>query len=257
MNIYICLFFCCIPFLLCFISFKLFSSIKVSTELFASLFGLLAVLPITFLQYILSDVISENNLFILEGVFPLFMKALIYCGLIEEIIKMLFIACVPKKKISFNNFFMAALLFGLCIGCFESVVYFLRNLQQANVRGAELIYYLIFARIFSADLIHMFCAGLCGIFVWSCILKQYDFGALIFSILIHGVYDFFASFQSNIKWFSVVAILFVIIETRIHYEKNKPLEEYKKDPYPLKTNKDVTVESALKDTPAYNSSRKK
>ena len=228
MNVYMCLALCCLPFVLCFVCFKIFSSIKISTELFAGLFGLLAVLPITFLQFLITGVVLKQSISSVSGILPLFLKTVFFNGLIEECVKMMCMLLIPRKKLTFSQFFMAALLCGLCLGCFESVVYFLQYLQSANERGARLLYHLIFARIFSSDIIHTFCAGLCGIF------------------------NFFASFQSNIKWFSVVVILFLLVETRIHYEKNKPAETYKKDPVPAKTSKDVTIESALKDAPAYN-----
>ena len=256
MNVYMCLALCCLPFVLCFVFFKMFSSVKISTELFAGLFGLLAVLPITFLQFLITGVVLKQSISSVSGILPLFLKTVFFNGLIEECVKMMCMLLIPRKKLTFSQFFMAALLCGLCLGCFESVVYFLQYLQSANERGARLLYHLIFARIFSSDIIHTFCAGLCGIFIWSCISKQIDVWALIFAVLSHGIFNFFASFQSNIKWFSVVVILFLFVETRIHYEKNKPAETYKKDPVPAKTSKDVTIESALKDAPAYNPENK-
>lgn len=250
MNVYLCLAVCCLPFVISFVCFRLFSEIRISTEIAASLAGLLAVLPITFIQFLISDVLFAGRLDS-AAVLPLFGKAMLLNGLIEESVKMLFLLFVPRKKISFNSFFLASLLCGLCLGCFETSVYFLQHLQSASDRGAELLYHLIFIRIFSSDVIHLLCTGLCGIFMWSCISKQPDISAFVFAVLSHGLFDFFAGFQSYIRWFSVVVILFLLIETRIHYEKNKPAEPYKKDAAPSKTSRDVTVESALKDAPEY------
>lgn len=241
MNVYICLAICCLPFVICFVCFKLFSEIKISTEIVASLFGLLAVLPITFIQFLISDVLFSGRLDS-ASILPLLGKAVLVNGLIEETMKMLFLLFIPRKRISFNSFFLASLLCGLCLGCFETAVYFLQHLQSANNHGAELLYHLIFIRIFSSDVIHLFCTGLCGIFIWSCISKQPDFSAFVFAVLSHGLFNFFAGFQSYIRWFSVVVILFLLIETRIHYEKNKPAEIYKKDAVPSKTSRDVTGE---------------
>ena len=86
-------------------------------------------------------------------------------------------------------------------------------------------------------------------FIWSVKEKQPDVLALIFAVLIHGMFDFFVSFSTWIQWFSIAAILLAIIECRVHYEKNKPLTEYKKSPVPQEGNSDVTIESALRIAP--------
>lgn len=249
MNLYFCFGLCFLPYVLCFVFFKAFSSIKISTELIASVLGLIAVFPIAFLQFITNDFLPLQDFFLTHGIVSVLLKMILCYGLIEECLKLVFMLFIPKKALSFNNFFMATLLCGLCLGCFESVLYFLHHLETATQQGAELVYYLIFARIFSANLIHTFCAGLSGIFIWSCISKQIDVLSPIFAILLHGLFDYFTSLESNLKWFSVVVILFLIIEVHIRYEKNKPLEAYKKDASPAKNHKDATIETPLKDVP--------
>ncbi|MCI6983482.1 MAG: hypothetical protein MR917_04610, partial [Treponema porcinum] len=120
MNVYMCLALCCLPFVLCFVCFKIFSSIKISTELFAGLFGLLAVLPITFLQFLITGVVLKQSISSVSGILPLFFKTVFFNGLIEECVKMMCMLLIPRKKLTFSQFFMAALLCGLCLGCFES-----------------------------------------------------------------------------------------------------------------------------------------
>jgi RsiW-degrading membrane proteinase PrsW (M82 family) len=110
-------------------------------------------------------------------------------------------------------------LLGLSLGCFESLVYLFDRLQIANNRGAQVLYHLVFLRIFTTDLIHMACAGLCGLFVIS---KRYNNqklknSYLFLAILLHGIYDFFAGFQNNLKYFSFLVVLLAIIECRVKY----------------------------------------
>lgn len=219
MNLYFCLCICLLPFLVALVLFKHFSSITFSTELIASLLALLAVLPITFLQFFVGIAFANIKVTSANSAVFLFLRILLFNGIIEECLKMLIMFLIPRKKLSFENFFVASVLCGLCFGCFESIIYFLQYLQSANERGADLIYYMIFARIFTSDLIHALCSGLCGICLWSYALKRGDSMSLIIAILAHAAYDFFAGFTSNIRWFSIVVILFLALEVRIHYKK--------------------------------------
>lgn len=55
----------------------------------------------------------------------------------------------------------------------------------------------------------------------GCISKKVNVMSLVIAILAHAVYDFFAGFKSNIRWFSIVVILFLALEVHMHYEKTK------------------------------------
>ncbi len=251
MNVYIALSLCFIPLFLCAALFNFFSKIKFSTELVAMLAALVALLPATFVQFLLVyffPKLAEPSTQLL----PLFLKTVFMNGIVEEGIKLVFLVFIPRKKTQFSHYFMAAILFGLAFGCFESAVYFLKHLQSAASSGATLIYHLIFIRMFSAVLVHTFCAGLLGIFIWTCMEKRPDILSLVFPVLMHGLYDFFVGFPTWIQWFAVAAILVAVLECRIRYEKNRPPEAYKKSPLPSKDSKDVTIETALKDAPAYD-----
>lgn len=219
MNIYFLLALCFLPLVLCFAGFKLFSSVKLSSLVLSCVFALIAVLPITFLQFYFSFLVPVSNIPERYGILVLFLKILIFNGLVEELFKTLFIALTPAKKMKFQHFFICTLLFGLCLASFESAVYFLHNLQTASQRGAEIIYSLIFTRIFTSDLIHMLCAGLCGIFVWSVRSRKTDLLALIFAIFIHCAFDFFLSFTGSIRIFATISIIFAILECRVRYQK--------------------------------------
>lgn len=251
MNIYIALGLCFIPLVLCFFLFKVFSRIKISTELIACLSSFVAILPASFIQFLIVYYFPKvNNLE--GGLFSIFLKTLLFNGIIEEGLKLLFLLFIPRKKTEFPHYFMAALLFGIAFGCFESVVYFTQHLQSAKANGGELIYHLIFVRMFSSVLVHTFCSGLAALFIWSIKEKQADVFSLFIAILMHALYDFFVSFPNFVHWFSIATILVLILESRIHYEKNKPLEEYKKSSVPAKNNTDKTIETPLKNAPTFD-----
>lgn len=251
MNIYIAALLCVVPYVLCFIGIKLFSKAKLVSLISASVLGLLAVLPISFLEYFQSvelPVFLKNANTILVSLLSCF----IICGLIEEAVKMLFFVFVPKKNVAFGSFVAACFLGGLCVGCFENIVYLLLEIQKNNARGGNFLYLMFYGKRIAPLMIHAFCSGLCGIYLWSVINKQADVLAFIFAVLMHGIYDFFAQFDSFLKYFAFAAVLFAIIELRIRYSTNKPVEIYKKDPVPAKDNKDATIETCLRDAPLYN-----
>lgn len=188
--------------------------------MFAGLFGLLAVLPITFLQFYFSAFFqmtenASNHIRMLQ----LFFKALIFNGLVEELLKMIFIVLIPVKKLRLKKYFLAVLLFGLFLGTFESAVYLLHEIQSAAQRNAQLIYNIVYVRIFTADIIHMCCAGLCGLFVWGVRKKRIDVLSVIFAVFIHGAFDFFVQLSGSFYWLATVTVLFAIMECRVRYIK--------------------------------------
>ena len=144
-------------------------------------------------------------------------------GFVEELIKMFMTVLLPHKKSSTLQFLFLAFLMGISLGCFESVVYFLDHLQKANTRGAQLLYGQIFMRIFTSDIIHLTCAGLGGLFVVSCRQKKVKVSIFVFSVILHGFYDFFAGFANFFKYFSFIVILLAIVECRIKYLSLKEL----------------------------------
>ena len=216
-----------LPIILCFIplitGFCLFKFALKSTAthlLLAVLLGLAAVLPISVIQFFLPPVNILTNLPILRAI----LKSLLLYGLVEEILKSVFVLALPKKEKSALEFLLLAFTMGLALGCFESIVYYLDHLQMANNRNATLLYGQIFLRIFSSDIIHMTCTGLCGLFIYSIRNKCTNITCILSAVFIHGFYDFFAGFQNGLRWFAVAAILLAIVECRLKYtaltEKN-------------------------------------
>lgn len=179
----------------------------------AVLLGLAAVLPISVIQFFLPSLNILTSMPILREI----LKSLFLYGLVEEILKCVFVLPLPKKDKSALDFLLLAFTMGLALGCFESIVYYLDHLQMANNRNATLLYGQIFARIFSSDIIHMTCTGLCGLFIYSIRNKRTFISCLLSAVFIHGVYDFFAGFQNALRWFAVAAILLAIAECRLKY----------------------------------------
>lgn len=208
---------CFLPLIAAILIFTLGYKVKFSHQLLACLFGLIAVLPISFIQFFLPEISIPN----VSPIVNALLKSLLLYGLVEELIKM--IACIPlpHKNYTDNNYLMLAFVMGLSLGCFESVVYFLDHLQIATSKGAQLMYGPVALRIFTSDVIHMMCTGLCGLFIWTCHEKKPKVSFVITAVVLHGIYDFFAGFSSNLKLFSLVVVLMAIAECRIKYTSLK------------------------------------
>ena len=211
---------CFVPLLFAFCLFTFVFKLKISHQLLAILLGLAIVFPISVIQY----VVPTTNVFQNMPIVGTMLKSLIIYGLIEELFKTIVLVPVLstksiKEEYSALQLLFLAFLLGLSLACFESLVYLFDRLQIANNKGAQLLYHHIFLRIFTSDLIHMSCAGLCGLFVIS---KRYNnnkskISYLFLAILLHGIYDFFAGFQNNLKYFSYFVVLLALIECRVKY----------------------------------------
>lgn len=211
---------CFVPLVVAVLVFALSFKIKVGHQLIAVLLGLAAVLPISFIQYFLPDLPFLTGVPLVKTL----LKSLILYGLVEELIKMLLAIPLPHKEYSELDFLLLAFVMGLALGCFESVVYYFDHLQKASARGAELLYGLIAARIFSSDVIHMCCMGLSGLYIFSKRQRNPKFSYFVLAVIIHGVYDFFAGFSNGLRWFSIAVVLLAAIECKIKYSALKQPE---------------------------------
>ena len=218
---------CFIPLIILVLSFTLTKRLKFIHQLLAILLGLIAVLPISFLQFFIPDF---SGLFTSPILFSIFQSLIIY-GLIEEILKMALIFPLPHKNYSCLDFLLLSFVMGIALGCFESLVYFFDHLQNARAKGADLLYFPIFLRILTSDLIHLTCTGLGGLFVWTCRITDEknnvhpSISILLNAVLLHGFYDFFAGFTNNLRWFSFAVVLLSIAECRIKYMSLQPARE--------------------------------
>lgn len=204
---------CFIPLILMFIIDTFCFKLEALHQLFAILLGLFAVLPISFIQYFLPGIKFLEAMPVLYSL----LKSIILYGLVEEMVKMLLFLPLPHKDYTEFKTLMLAFVFGAAIASFESVVYFLTYLQNSQITGGKLLYGSIFLRIFSSDIIHICCTGLCALFVYTLRNKPAKISILVTAILLHGIYDFFAGFTNGLRWFSVPVILLTIAECRIKY----------------------------------------
>lgn len=197
-----------------FFLFMLKMKIKPLHLLFAILLGLVAIVPGSLIQYFIPKTIFFANYPILNSL----LVSLIIYGLTEEIFKAAFIIPLPKKNYTPFLFLCLSMMMGLSFCCFESVVYFLDDMQLAINRDAQLIYPLIFTRLFTSDVIHTACAGLCGLFIYSCFQKSPKVSNLLIAILLHGLYDFFVAFKNGLRWFFIPVLILSVLECRIKYK---------------------------------------
>lgn len=204
---------CFIPLILMFIIDTFCFKLEALHQLFAILLGLFAVLPISFIQYFLPGIKFLEAMPVLYSL----LKSIILYGLVEEMVKMFLFLPLPHKDYTEFKTLMLAFIFGAAIASFESVVYFLTYLQNSQITGGKLLYGSIFLRIFSSDIIHICCTGLCALFVYTLRNKPAKISILVTAILLHGIYDFFAGFTNGLRWFSVPVILLTIAECRIKY----------------------------------------
>lgn len=205
--------FCFLPLIIAIIICTAGFKVKLTQQLLACLFGLIIVLPVSVIQYFLPGIPGLQN----APVWQAFLKSVLIYGLVEELFKMFALLPLPKKNSTMLNFFLLSFVLGLALGCFESVVYYFDHLQVASSKGAQLLYGQIALRIFSADIIHMTCAGLSGLFVYSCTTEKKRISFFVMAVVIHGVYDFFAGFSNSLRWFAAVVVLLAIAECRIKY----------------------------------------
>ena len=204
---------CFVPLIIAVVLFATAFKIKTTHLLIAVLLGLIAVLPISFIQYFMPSIPGIDFSPVLRAL----LKSILLYGLVEEAIKTLALLPLPHKTENRLGFLLLAFTAGLSLGCFESVVYYFDHLQIANSRGATLLYGQIAVRIFTSDIIHMTCTGLCGLFVFSCRNKPCSVSCLIAAVFLHGIYDFFAGFSGGLRWFSIAVVLMSIAECRIKY----------------------------------------
>lgn len=220
-----------LPLIAVFICFcLLIKDFKFLTALFACLIGILAVVPISAVQFLLdkTQIFEDNSLLLI------LINDLILTGLIEESFKMLLLFLIPTKNTKIYSFFAYSIICGLTFGCFENLIYFI---VMGGTKQIEL-------RIFTSMLIHLTCTGLSGLFVYSVKNHKRIFGPYIWAICLHGIYNYFAGFKMNTPffYFSFIVILTAFVECRLFYKKlNSKLNDEQvisKTETKLKTNSD-------------------
>lgn len=216
MNLHAILGISFIPAILFFALSKILNhNFKFHLGILACLLGIITIFPASFIQFFL----LKLEIFSGTTFSSVMITAIIFNGLIEETIKMLFLCAIPQKKQTLSAFFCCAIIYGLSAGGFESAVYIIRKFQEITIAsGQEIAVTLLVKRIFSAQAIHTFCAALSALYLWNFRhFKSKNIMPFVFAVLLHGIYNFFAGFTSGFRWLSLVAIVFAAAECRIFY----------------------------------------
>lgn len=184
---------------------------KVRYGLASTLLGLLSLVPIVIIQ----NLVGGLPVFTANTMISALITVMVFNGLIEETVKMFSLLLLPHRKPGFAAFFAMAFICGLSLGCFETIIYLFSG------------YHNIETRTLTAVLMHSFCAGLSGIYVWTWRnpVEKPDgtrspmVMPFVLSTLLHGVYNFFAGFGGWFYWFSIVAIIMSALECRIWFRR--------------------------------------
>lgn len=204
MFLIISLVICSLPVIFCSILFsKLVKDFTFKNVFFSIFFGLLTIIPITCLQYFLHRTIFFDELNLSHR----FLSALLMNGIIEETLKMLFIYFIPCKKKSLKSFVLTAILFGLSLGCFETIIYYITGTIHIGLR------------LITSVIIHSLCSGLLGIFIWATSNDKRLFKPFFTAVVCHGLYNFFANFSGFFWWFSIFVILYTGIQCILQFQK--------------------------------------
>lgn len=170
----------------------------------------MALIPIAIVQF----AVPGMHLFGRSGAISIILYSIIFLGLIEECFKALLLFIVGAKEEKLSCWFCYSLLAGMIFGSFESVIYFLLDIQNI---GHGVTLNLIYLRMFTAVLIHTLCAGLGGFTIYYFKNLRWNVWPLLNAVLIHGLYDYFVSFDTNVKFFCVIVILSAVIKCRVCY----------------------------------------
>ncbi len=197
---------CFIPLAAVFLGIALLAKdFKIRYGLFACALGLAAVIPIAVIQVLSQDFFEAKTLGMV------FIRALLFNGLIEESIKTLIFFLMPAKKLELKNFFHCAVLSGMALACFESLLYLISGYEHIGLRMG------------TAVIIHAVCGGLGGLFVYSVKAKQLRIFPFLYAVMLHGIYNYFAGLGRDTVYFylAFAVILLAIAECRVQYLKIK------------------------------------
>ena len=196
---------------------------------------MLALVPITIAQFL----IPGMRLFGQSRALSILLYSILFLGLIEEAFKALTLFFVGGKGERLSHWFCYSLLAGMIFGSFESVIYFLQDIQNI---GHGVTLNLIYLRMFTALLIHTLCAGLGGFTVYYIKNLRWNVWPLLNAVLIHGLYDYFVSFNTATRFFSIIVILSAAIKCRVCFMQIAEEEKAKNAPTKRILDPNKTVE---------------
>lgn len=217
MSVILRLVLCFLPLILAFFIIPLaVRDFNTKRGLAASMLGLAAVIPITVAQFIAMPLFLSRQ----DTVIVLFLYALVLAGFIEESLKLVCLLPLSSKKAAEGGplqkkgeapaYFSLAVILGLSLGCFETAIYFLSKQQETGQ---------ILLRSVTAVVLHASCSFLSAACIWCGRQGRRRIVPFAYAVCLHGIYNFFASLANWLWFFSVVVLLFTLLECRIWYQK--------------------------------------
>lgn len=202
MILYVTLALCFLPLLvgIVFSAVKV-PSFKLSYSVWAVGAGFAALVPIIVIQFVIRRFFHFSP----ASLAAVFLSALLFNGLIEETVKAVFLFLLPVKAVPLSAFTASAIIAGTAVGSFEALVYCIAGTNYSPVR------------LITAVVLHALCSALSGIFVWTRKNGKARAAALVSATVCHGLYDFFASFNGLVWWFSIAVLLFAAVRLRYYY----------------------------------------
>lgn len=203
MNLFASIGICLVPLLLfCVVSLLCVKKLSPLHLLFALLLGLIAIIPVTLVQYFL----MKLPIFTAQNLLSVFVITFVFNGLIEESLKMTTEFFLPFKKMTLGSFVVCGFLIGCAFGTFENIVYLVSGAKNISVR------------FFTSLILHSCCSGLSAIYVWSFKNKEPKIFCFILAVLLHGLYNFFAG-SEKFWWFSIITIIYAAVRLKFSFDR--------------------------------------
>lgn len=204
MNLFLAIAVCFVPlFIGILIAIIFIKECRIAHTFLSVVLGFFAIFLIILVRTLVNDLVGFISPSTMNA-FYAFLISTLFFAFIEESVKMLFCTLLPKAKIDFSAFTTNCIIFGASIGCFETVLYL--------VTGYDTLF-----RLCTAVIIHIACAVLSGYYIWALHSKIKFIRPYLFSIVMHGLYNFFAGQNNNLSWISIVIILLAIHSARLYY----------------------------------------
>ena len=199
------IFLCFLPIFLSLILFPfIIKSFNFKNAFFSVFIGFLTFIPIIIIHYLLYNI----HFFTKNSIFNLFLFYLIFNGITEETIKMLFFY-IHNKLFQKSVFFACCITSSLTLASFETFIYFLTG--NTN----------IILRLFTAVIIHTICALFSAIYIEE--KKSQISFSFFWAIMLHTLYNFFASLPDFFNFFSIIVIIFGIIKLIVKFLPNNEI----------------------------------
>lgn len=211
MNVFASIGICLVPLLLFCIVFLIWVKKLTPLQLLLSLLlGLVAIVPVTLVQYFL----MKLPIFTAANLLSVIVVTFIFNGLIEESFKLSACFLLPFKKMDFRSFVACGFLIGCVFGSFENIVYLFAGVKDISIR------------FFTSLILHSCTTGLSAIYLWTFKNKEPKIYCFIMAVLLHGLYNFFAG-SEKFWWFSVITVIYAAVRLKFSFDRLTQLTEEK------------------------------